>query len=148
MSDSTSTIDFSTLFAPHVHGLKRKGDLLEGSCPFCRNQRPSFCASRVTGTWGCSACGKKGDVEKFEKQIGERLGNSTDKSQKDPGGRPRLAVSRDELMRLRAQRMSWRRIGQHLGIGASTAFHLWQDGITPKAREKPVQKPRGDDSGG
>jgi len=69
-------------------------------------------------------------------------------SQKDPGGRPRVKVSLAELNRLRAQGVSWRRIGQRLGIGASTAFHLWQDGITPKAREKPVQKLRGDDSGG
>ncbi len=64
------------------------------------------------------------------------------------GGRPRLAVSRDELMRLRAKGMSWRRIGKALGIGASTAFHLWWDGTTPRTSEKPVQKPRGDDSGG
>ncbi len=142
-----STTDYSTLFAPHVHGLKRKGDLLEGSCPFCRNQRLSFCASRVTGTWGCSACGKKGDVEKFEKQIGERLGNGTDKSQKDPGGRPRVRVSLDELNRLRAQGMSWRRVGKALGIGASTALVVWRDAASSREGRKCVQKPPGRDFG-
>ncbi len=69
-------------------------------------------------------------------------------SQKDPGGRPRVKVSLEDLKRLHGQGMSWRKIGKALGIGASTAFHLWQDGTTPRPSEKPVQKPRGDDSGG
>ncbi len=69
-------------------------------------------------------------------------------SASNPGGRPRVRVNLEELNRLRAQGMSWRRIGGTLNIGASTAFHLWRDGTTPRTPEKPVQKPRGDDSGG
>jgi len=67
---------------------------------------------------------------------------------KHPGGRPRVKVAVEEVRGLRAEGFSWRRIGRILGIGASTAFHLWQDGTTPRPSEKPVQKPRGDDSGG
>ncbi len=67
---------------------------------------------------------------------------------KNSGGRPRVRVSLEKLNHLRTQGMSWRRIGETLGIGASTAFHLWRDGTTPRTREKPVQKPRGDDSEG
>ena len=69
-------------------------------------------------------------------------------SARRPGGRPRVRVCLEDLKRLRAEGMSWRRIGETLGIGASTAFHLWRDGTTPRTREKPVQKLRGDDSEG
>ncbi len=61
-------------------------------------------------------------------------------------GRPRTNVSLDDLMRLRAAGMSWRRIARTLGIAPSTAFHLWRDGTTPKMGSKGVQKfPGGDE---
>ena len=44
-----------------------------------------------------------------------------------PGGRPRVKVDPEEVKRLRAKGMSWRRIGQTLGIGASTALALFRD---------------------
>lgn len=62
-----------------------------------------------------------------------------------PVGRPRVKVNLDEMKGLRAKGMSWRRIGQSLDIGASTAFHLLRDGTTPRGRHRPVQKPPTDD---
>ncbi len=67
---------------------------------------------------------------------------------KRPGGRPRVNVDREEIRHLRAQDMKWREIGNVLGIGASTAFYLWRDGMTPRTRLKPVQKPRDEDLSG
>ncbi len=61
-------------------------------------------------------------------------------------GRPPTKVSLDDLTRLRAAGMSWRRIGHTLGIAPSTAFHLWRDGTTPRNGKKGVQKfPGGDE---
>ncbi len=62
-------------------------------------------------------------------------------------GRPPTKVSLDDLTRLRAAGMSWRRIGHTLGIAPSTAFHLWRDGTTPRNGRKGVQKfAEGDES--
>ncbi len=64
------------------------------------------------------------------------------------GGRRPLNVCLEELKRLRAQGISFRMIGQALGIGTSTAFYLWRDGTTPRGTNKPVQKPASDDFAG
>jgi len=148
----TLSTDFSSLFA-HIPNLRQRGDLLEGNCIFCKHEKRLFEAQIRTGTWRCSVCGRKGNADAFKRGVGElqdagpeqpqaQEDSDGTRSARDRGGRPRVKVSREELKYLRAQRMSWRRIGETLGIGASTALYLWRDGTTPKSGKDGVQKPR------
>ena len=59
-------------------------------------------------------------------------------------GRPRIQVDLERLRTLRAGRVSFRRIGQALGISTRTARRLWQAGIPPQNTPgKPGQKSQG-----
>jgi hypothetical protein len=58
-------------------------------------------------------------------------------SRNNRGGRPSCGASADEVRRLRAEGLSWRRIGRTLGIGSATAMRLCRLASVPKASQNP-----------
>lgn len=61
------------------------------------------------------------------------------------GGRPRVEVQGEDVLRLRAAGLSWRKAARTLGIGPETARRLAKGigrGVAPANAPRPSQKPR------
>jgi DNA invertase Pin-like site-specific DNA recombinase len=53
------------------------------------------------------------------------------------GGRPKCGVNGAEVVKLRSQGMSWRKIAKALRIGTATAIRLCREATVPNLSQNP-----------